>query len=63
MADGPLEFGAKDPSGRLTEALEFTPDSTTMKCKGQHLSAKRVSMSLAGLHMLVAQPESRREVL
>ena len=52
-ADGTLEFGAKDPAGRLTEALEFTPDSMAMKDKGQHISAQRVSVWLAGLDMPV----------
>lgn len=51
--DGTLEFGAKDPAGSVTEALEILPDSQPAKDKGQHLGAKRVSDWLMGVDLPV----------
>jgi lactoylglutathione lyase len=47
--DGTLEFGAKDPSGKVTEALQILPESQPAKDTGKHLGARRVSQWLAGI--------------
>jgi len=52
--DGTLEFGAKDPEGRVTEALEFLPESQPAQDKGKHLGAARVSKVLMGVEMPAA---------
>jgi catechol 2,3-dioxygenase-like lactoylglutathione lyase family enzyme len=51
--DGTAEFGAKDPEGRLTEALEILPGSDPDKDKGKHLGAARVSTWLMGVDLPV----------
>ena len=52
--DGTLEFGAKDPEGRVTEALEFLPDSQPAQDRGKHLGTSRVSKVLMGVEMPAA---------
>jgi catechol 2,3-dioxygenase-like lactoylglutathione lyase family enzyme len=49
--DGTLEFGAKDPEGRVTEALEFLPGSQPALDKGRHLGVARVSKFLMGVDL------------
>jgi catechol 2,3-dioxygenase-like lactoylglutathione lyase family enzyme len=51
--DGTLEFGAKDPSGRMTEALEILPGSQPERDSGKHLGSRRVSKWLIGIDLPV----------
>ena len=55
--DGTLEFGVKDPSGAMTEALQILPDSQPGKDRGQHLGSNRVSDWLMGIDLPVSDVE------
>ena len=52
--DGTLEFGARDPSGSMTEALQILPDSQPGRDAGKHLGAHRISDWLMGIEMPVS---------
>ena len=59
--DDTLEFGAKDPSGAMTEALEILPDSQPGLDKGKHLGANRVSDWLMGIDVPAASVAAWRQ--
>ena len=52
--DGTLEFGAKDPAGSMTEALQIPPDSQPGRDVGKHLGPNRVSSWLSGIELPVS---------
>lgn len=52
--DGTLEFGAKNPSGAMTEGLQILPGSQPDMDKGQHLDGNRISDWLMGIDIPVS---------
>jgi catechol 2,3-dioxygenase-like lactoylglutathione lyase family enzyme len=51
---GNLIFSLKDPEGRVTEFTQYMPDSRHTLDKGQHLGGNRISDSLLGFDLPVA---------
>lgn len=58
---GNLIFALTDPSGRTTEFTQYMPDSRHMLDKGQHLGEHRVSETLLGFELPVANLGAERQ--
>ena len=58
---GNLAFNVKDPDGHTVEIVEYAPDSWTLREKGRHLPASRISERLLHLGILVGATESALE--
>ncbi len=51
---GDLNFRVKDPDGHSIEFVQYLPDGLTMKDRGQHLPASRISTRLRHAGIMVA---------
>lgn len=58
---GNLIFSLKDPEGRVTEFTEYMPGSRHTLDKGQHLGENRISESLLGFDLPVANLSSAQQ--
>jgi lactoylglutathione lyase len=52
---GNLSFNVKDPDGHTLEFVQYLPDGATLRAKGMHLGANRISVTMPHYGILVGK--------